>query len=153
MWTAPTATDAPACLALELELLDDAVARTGSPSGSSSSSRRYLVRSHAFEIDTARKRVHQELEAALSICPTATTSGYLEHVEAVTLSAPTRPCASGCSEDNLVVGVVGTHAEIGQPIAAAIPSLAGTTGGRRSTSNSPHGTQPRFSMTVTVCPP
>ena len=49
--------------------------------------KRYLVRSHAFDIDTARKRVHQKLEAELFALPPGYHARYVEHVEAVDLAS------------------------------------------------------------------
>lgn len=126
MWTAPKATDAAACLALELELLHtwrDA----GVTQEELSFVQRYLVRSHAFEIDTARKRVHQRLEAELFGLPAGYHERYLEHVEAVTVESANAAVRARISEDDLVIGVVGTHAEIGAAIAAAIPNLMSVT--------------------------
>src|SRR5262249_50342754 len=64
MWTAPAAADAAACLSLQLELLH-AWRDKGITAEELEFVKRYLMRSHAFEIDTARKRVHQRLEAEL----------------------------------------------------------------------------------------
>ena len=126
MWTAPAATDAAACLALQLELLhtfrdegvtDDELAFV----------KRYLVRSHAFETDTARKRVHQKLEAALYDLPPGYHERYVERVEAVDRAAANAAVRARLSEDDLVVGVVGTFADIGDAISKAIPRLASVT--------------------------
>lgn len=126
MWTAPAATDAAACLALQLELLH-AVREEGITEAELEFVKRYIVRSHAFEIDTARKRVHQRLESALFDLPAGYYETYLERVEAVDLASANRAVRDRLSEDDLVVGVVGTHGEIGEAIAAAIPRLGGVT--------------------------
>lgn len=44
-----------------------------------------------------------------------------------TQTRPTRPCGRASPKDDTVIGVVGTHAEIGEVIAKAIPRLASTT--------------------------
>jgi zinc protease len=126
MWTAPAATDAPACLALELDLLH-AFRDGGITADELAFVKRYLVRSHAFDVDTARKRVHQKLEAELYDLPPGYHAKYLEHVEAVDLGAANAAVRARLSEDDLVIGVVGTHAEIGDAIAKAIPRLASVT--------------------------
>ncbi|MEP7126676.1 MAG: insulinase family protein, partial [Byssovorax sp.] len=126
MWTAPKATDAAACLSLELELLHtwrDA----GVTQDELSFVQRYLVRSHAFEIDTARKRVHQRLESELFGLPAGYHEKYLANVEAVTVESANEAVKARISEDDLVIGVVGTHSEIGEAIARAIPNLASVT--------------------------
>ncbi len=126
MWTAPAATDAAACLALELELLHTFRAE-GITQAELDFVKRYLVRSHAFEIDTARKRVHQRLEVELFGLPADYHESYLPKVEAVTVESANEAVKARLSEDDLVIGLVGTHAEIGEAIAKAIPNLGGVT--------------------------
>lgn len=126
MWTAPKATDAAACLALQLELLH-AWRDAGVTADELAFVQRYLVRSHAFEIDTARKRVHQRLETELFGLPEGYHEKYLERVEAVTVESANAAVRARISEDDLVIGVVGTHAEIGEAIARAIPNLGSVT--------------------------
>ncbi|AUX43176.1 hypothetical protein SOCE26_046190 [Sorangium cellulosum] len=123
MWTAPAAQDAPACLALQLELIE-ALRRDGITEDELAFVKSYLVRSHAFEVDTARKRVHQKLEEIVYDLPEGYHETYLKRVEAVTLEEANAAVRRRISEDDLVIGVVGTHAEIGEAIAAAIPRLA-----------------------------
>ncbi len=122
MWTAPAAQDAAACLSLELGLLE-ALRRDGITEDELTFVKRYLVRSHAFEIDTARKRVHQRLEEILYDLPEGYHETYLTRVEEVTLAAANGAVRRRLPEDDLVIGVVGTHEEIGEAIAAAIPRL------------------------------
>jgi zinc protease len=126
MWTAPAAADAPACLALQLEMLHE-LREKGITEEELGFVKRYVVRSHAFEIDTARKRVHHRLEGPLFDLPEGYYDRYLEQVEAVTLEAANQAVRDRLSEDDLVIGVVGTHAEIGDAVAKAIPRLAGVT--------------------------
>jgi zinc protease len=126
MWTAPAATDAAACLALEFDLLH-AFREEGITEEELGFVKRYLVRSHAFEIDTARKRVHQRLEAELFDLPEGYHDRYLTDVEAVDVASARTAVRARISEDDLVIGVVGTHAEIGKAIEKAIPNLAEVT--------------------------
>jgi zinc protease len=126
MWTAPAARDAAACLALQLELLE-AWRGEGISADELRFVQRYLCRSHAFEIDTARKRVHQKLETELFDLPADYHSEYLARVEGVTLDQANQAVRSRISQDDLVIGVVGTHAEIGEAVAAAVPRLGGVT--------------------------
>lgn len=122
MWTAPAATDAAACLALELELFH-AFRDGGVTADELAFVKSYLVRSHAFEVDTARKRVHQKLEDVLYDLPAGYHDKYLEHVEAVTVASANTAVKARLSEDDLVVTVVGTYSELGDAIAKAIPNL------------------------------
>ena len=88
---------------------------------------RYIVRSPAFDIDTARKRVHKKVEAALYDLLEGYHAGYVPSVQAVTTASANASVRERLSSDDLVIGVVGTHAEIGEKIAAAIPNLASVT--------------------------
>jgi zinc protease len=126
MWTAPAATDAPACLALEIDLLH-AFREEGITEAELDFVKRYLVRSHAFEIDTARKRVYQRLEAELFELPGDYHEKYLARIEAVDFDAANAAVKDRLSEDDLVIGVVGTHAVIGAAIEKAIPRLSSVT--------------------------
>jgi zinc protease len=122
LWTFPAAKDAAACIALELELLS-AWREKGILPKELSFAQRYLMRSHAFDIDTAQKRVHQKLDIDLFDLPADYHSKYLDHVEAVTLDEANEAIRRRVSHDDLVVAVVGTHAEIGEAVAGAIPGL------------------------------
>jgi zinc protease len=126
MSAATKATDAAACLALELDLLHTWL-EAGVTAAELSFVQQYLIRSHAFEIDTARKRVHQRLESDLFALPVGYHERYLEHVAAVTVESANAAVRARISESDLVIGVVGTHAEIGEAIAKAIPDLASVT--------------------------
>jgi zinc protease len=122
MWTFPAAKDAAACIALQLELLD-AWRDKGILPKELSFAQRYLMRSHAFDIDTAQKRVHQRLDIDLFDLPADYHTKYLEHVESVTTGQANQAVRERIRSDDLVVAVVGTHAEIGEAITSAIPGL------------------------------
>lgn len=126
MSTAPAAADAPACLALELDMLR-AFRDSGLDDEEIAFVKSYLVRSHAFEVDTARKRVQRKLEIPLYDLPEGYHDRYLERVEAVTREAANAAVRRRISADDLVVSVVGTYAETGEAIAKAIPDLADVT--------------------------
>ena len=57
----------------ELELIEDWV-KGGVTPAELAFIQRYLVRSHAFEVDTAPKRLHQALDVELLGLPTTTTT-------------------------------------------------------------------------------
>lgn len=122
MWTAPAATDAPACLSLQLDLLS-AWRSSGVTEAELEFVKRYLVRSHAFEIDTARKRVHQPLDEVLFDLPAGYHSHYIDAVTATSLDAANSAVRARISEDDLIVSVVGTYSEIGDAVAKSIPKL------------------------------
>jgi zinc protease len=122
-WTFPSATDAARCLALEIELLERWRSRGVTPA-ELAFAKRYLVRSHVFEVDTPQKRVHQRLDVELFGLPADYHTHYVEHVKSVTADDVNRAVARRISTDDLVFSVVGTHAQIGEAVAAAIPGLA-----------------------------
>ena len=123
MWTFPAAKDAAGCIALELELLR-AWREKGISARELAFAKRYLVRSHAFDIDTPQKRVHQRLDIDLFDLPADYHEKYVDHVQAVTLDQANEATRRRVSTDDLVVSVVGTHAEIGEAVASAVPGLA-----------------------------
>lgn len=125
MWSAPSATDAAACLALEVELLE-AWVNGGITPAELEATKSYLRRSHAFEIDTARKRVHQKLEEALFELPAGYHARWLDAVAAVTLDQANAAIRARIRPADLVVGIVGTWSEVGEAVAAAVP-FASTT--------------------------
>jgi len=123
MWTFPAAKDAAACIALELELMK-AWQEKGILPRELAFAKRYLVRSHAFDVDTPQKRVHQRLDIDLFDLPADYHAKYVEHVQAVTLDEANDAVRRRISNENLVVSLVGTHAEIGEAVANAVPGLS-----------------------------
>jgi zinc protease len=123
MWTFPAAKDAAACIELELELMKDWREKGLSPR-ELAFAKRYLVRSHAFDIDTPQKRVHQRLDIDLFDLPPDYHTHYVDHVQSVTLEQANEAVRRRISTDALVVSVVGTHAEIGDAVAKSVPGLS-----------------------------
>lgn len=126
MSAAPAATDAPACLALMVDLLA-AFRKDGITQEELDFAKKYLVRSHAFEIDTARKRVHQKLESALYDLPEGYHATFLDKVQATTLRAANAAVRERLSEDDMVIAAVGTASEVGDALSKAVPKLANVT--------------------------
>jgi zinc protease len=125
MWTFPKADDAGACLRLELEMLRD-FRDKGVTKPELSWAKRYLVRSHAFAVDTAAKRVGLEHDQALYDLPNDYYSRYLERVQAVTLEEANAAVKKRLSDEDLLVTVVGTESVIGSAVREAIDRLAST---------------------------
>jgi zinc protease len=86
--------------------------------------KRYLVRSHAFAIDTAAKRVHQRLDEAVYDLPPGYHDEYVSRVRAVTLDEVNASVRNRISTENLLVTVVGTESQIGAAVREAIDDLA-----------------------------
>jgi zinc protease len=123
MVTFPAATDAAPCIALELELLEKYVASGVTPR-ELAFIKRFLTRSHAFDIDTAAKRLHQAVDVEILGLPIDYYEGYVDHVEAVTLQQANAAVQRRISVDDLLIVVVGTAGQILEGVTAAIPRLA-----------------------------
>jgi zinc protease len=86
--------------------------------------RRYLVRSHAFAVDTAAKRVGLALDAELYNLPPGYYTRYLENLRAATLEQANLAVRQRFSDENLLFSVVGTEATTFSDVKNAIPNLA-----------------------------
>ncbi len=118
----PAAADCAPCIALELKLLED-FTNDGITPRELAFIKNYLVRSHAFDVDTAGKRLGHVLETELLDLPEDYHSRYLDHVRAVTLETANAAVKERLSAKNLVVVVVGTGTEILDAVTKAIPDL------------------------------
>lgn len=125
MWTFPAATDAAACITLELELLQ-AWVNDGITDDELTNAKNYLVRSNVFQTDTAAKRMGLLLDEHLHALPTDYHRTFPEKVAAVTRDEANAAIKRRISLDNLLVTVVGTASEIADDIAKAIPHLSAT---------------------------
>lgn len=123
MWTFPKAGDAADCIRLQLEMLAK-WRRDGITAEELGWAQRYLVRSHAFSVDTAAKRVSLKLDELLYDLPPDYHERYTERVEAVTLEQANAAVSERISERDLLVVVVGTEREIGGAVRDAIDDLA-----------------------------
>ena len=112
MWTFPAATDAVACIALQLQLMEDWVAN-GIDAQELAFAKGYMVKSHAFSVDTADKRLEQQVETILYDLPADYYSGFTKRVEAVTLEDVNESLATRLAPRDLVMSVVATESEIG----------------------------------------
>jgi zinc protease len=122
MWTFPAATDAPACIALELELLEAFVTKGVLPA-ELSFIKKFLSRSYAFDIDTASKRLHQALDVeVLGLAPDYYTS-YLANVAAVTVEQANAAVTKRLTTRDLLVVVVGTASDLEEKVRASVPRL------------------------------
>lgn len=125
MWTFPKAGDAAACIALELELLEKWVNQGVTPK-ELGWAKRYLVRSHAFAVDTATKRVGQALDEEVYGLPPGYHAEYLDRIRALSLEDVNQAIRNRITPNDLLVTVLGTASDIQDPIRAAIPNLEST---------------------------
>jgi zinc protease len=122
MWTFPKSSDAAACIRLQIELLEQWHEK-GVTQKELAWAKRYLVRSHAFAIDTAAKRVGLIIDELIYDLPPGYYKNYIDHVRAVTLAQVNAAIRNRISVNNLLVTVVGTESEIGGPVRDAIDGL------------------------------
>jgi len=125
MWTFPAAEDAAPCLKLTVELME-AWVRDGVTPREVAFIQRYLVRSHAFDIDTAPKRLHQALDVELLGLPADYYTGWIDHVKAVTPDAANEAVKRRIHVDDVLVVVVGTASQIKEALQGSVASLADT---------------------------
>jgi zinc protease len=120
MWTFPAAQDAAPCIALELELLASWIDE-GIREDELAFVKSYLVKSHAFSVDTADKRVEQAVDVWLYDLPSDYFSGYTKRIEAVSLADVNSALKRRLSAKDLVISVLATESAIGD----ALRSLPG----------------------------
>lgn len=125
MWTFPAATDAAACVALELTMFDELLQK-GITDAELAFAKSYLGESYAFDIDTPFKRVRQAVDEDLYGLPSDYHTGYVGHIQAVTRDQANAALKARLSGEDYVVVVVGTAADLKDPIAKAIPKLTST---------------------------
>ncbi len=123
MWTFPAAVDAPACIALQLEMLTRLVER-GITARELAFAKAYLTRSFAFETDTASKRLWHRLDTALLDMPAGYFRDYVARVDAVTLDDVNAALRRRLHPEHLVITVVATASELRATLERKIPSLA-----------------------------
>jgi len=122
MWMFPSAQDSAPCLKLALDLLEAWVAAGVTPR-EVSFIQRYLVRSHAFDVDTAPKRLHQALDVELLALPSDYFTRWTARVGAVTPEAATAAVKNRIRPDDLLSVVVGTAAQVNDSLKASVPRL------------------------------
>lgn len=123
MWTFPAASDAPACIALQLEMLREWI-EEGITAEEFEYAQRYLIHSNVFNIDTATKRVSLTLDEILYELPKDYHEHFAERVRSVTLEEVNAAVRSRISTENLLICVVGTERDTGAAVRQAIPDLA-----------------------------
>lgn len=107
MWTHPAAEQVLDCLRLELELLD-AWVEEGLTDDEVARASDHLVKSHAFDLETAEKRLEPQLETALYDLPRDYLPRFVEHVRAVTPEAAKQAVRARIAKDDLSIALVAT---------------------------------------------
>jgi len=122
LWTFPSKDDAAACIRLKLELLEALVER-GITARELAFARKSLIRSHAFSIDTASKRLGLALDTSLMNLPDDYYDGYERRVAAVTLDDTAAALRQRIDPTKLVIAVVGSAKELEPQLRAAVPDI------------------------------
>jgi zinc protease len=123
LWTFPKASDAAPCVELQLGMLEKWVGEGVTPR-ELEWAKRYLVRSHAFAIDTASKRVSQALDEALYDLPAGYHARYVEQVRAVTVEQVAEALRTRITPKDLAVSVLGTAKDVEAALRGSIADLA-----------------------------
>lgn len=126
IWSAPGRADAGPCLDLELSLVADAK-RDGLTEEEVDFVKKYLVRSHAFDVDTARKRVAYPMEEAVFGLPLGWHAAWLDRVRDIKRDAVNAAMARRLPAGDLVVAAVVTKADAGDAIIKAAGEVASVT--------------------------
>ncbi|MGH7269471.1 MAG: M16 family metallopeptidase, partial [Polyangiaceae bacterium] len=121
----PAEKDSAPCLKLSLELLERWVGEGVTPR-EVAFIQRYLVRSHAFEVDTAAKRLHQALDVELLGLPADYFTGWIERVRAVTPETASAAVKHRIDPESLLAVVVATAPRVKDSLASAMARLAET---------------------------
>jgi zinc protease len=122
MWTFPAAKDARKCLELQLRLYDEWIVDGVRPS-ELARAKSFLVKSHAFEIDTAQKRLDQRIESELFGLPRDYFDRFVERVSKVDRAAANAALKKRLSRRDLAIVVVATASELKAEL-AALPRMA-----------------------------
>lgn len=121
MWTFPAATDAVDCVRLQLELYEQWV-RDGLTAEELDTARSYLVKSHAFEVDTAQKRVEQRVETRIFKLPADFNDGFSRAASKVTRAAARRAVQRHLSTRDVAICLVATARDV-LPGLQALPGV------------------------------
>lgn len=116
IYTHPSVENAVECVALELRLVK-ALVKKGVNAEEVAFAQSFLSKSHAFERDTAAKRLDPRIEAAVFGLPASFHADYLEHIaqvgaESASAAVRARLAGPGGRGGDLVVAVLGPAAAL-----------------------------------------
>ena len=111
LYAHPSAENAAECLALELSLVERFVAK-GPTSAELRFAKSFLVKSHAFDLDTPSKRLEPRVEAEIHGLPKAFHARFVERVAAVELDDARAAIRRRLSSRDLTIAVVATARDV-----------------------------------------
>jgi zinc protease len=126
MWTFPAVADAPACIALQLQLLERFL-QGGVTARELSQAKQFLIRGRAFDFETPARRLSHRMDEAVQGLPEGYHRTYANRVAKVTLEQVNRAVRRRLSAHNLLVVAVCTAATSLEALKSAIPGLARVT--------------------------
>jgi zinc protease len=121
MWTFPSAKDAKGCIDLQLRLYDEWIQKGVTPS-ELRVAKNFLIKSHAFEVDTAQKRLDQVVEKELFDLPADYHSGFSKRVAEVTRDSANAALRKRLSRRDQAIVVVATAQQL-QPQLRKLPRV------------------------------
>src|SRR5690606_16514030 len=122
MWTFPAAGDAAACIELELGLMEQWVSE-GISEEELAFAKSCMIKSYAFAVDTADKRLEQAMDVRLLALPPDYFQGYTTRIANVTRDEVNAALRERLSPRDLVIAVLATEAELG-PRLRELPGLS-----------------------------
>jgi zinc protease len=122
MHTFPAAADARRCIELQLDLYDKWIEH-GLRAQELIACKRYLQKSHAFEIDTAGKRLDQKLDVELFGWPKNHHTGFVDAVAETTREEVGRALHHRLSRKDQLIALVATASQI-VPELQKLPNVA-----------------------------
>lgn len=125
LYTFPSKEDAAACAKLKLELLEALVA-DGITKKELDFAKKSLIRSHAFSIDTAAKRMGMAVDAHILGVSSEFYENYEERVAAVTLEEANAALRARINPNHCVLSVVGTAGDLQEKLLQAIGGISAT---------------------------
>lgn len=111
LYAHPSAENAGDCLALELGLIDRFVAK-GPTAAELRFAKSFLVKSHAFDLDTPSKRLEPRVEAEIHGLPSSFHERFVQRVAAVDLDTARAAIVRRLSSRDLTIAVVATAREV-----------------------------------------
>jgi zinc protease len=126
MWTFPKSSDAPACIQVELQLLE-AWHKDGITPRELRFAKKYLRESAVFDTDTASKRLARRLDETCGDLPKGYHDEFIPKTQQVTVEQCKRAIQARIDPDNLILCVTATARDLRRKLEAAIPRLDSTT--------------------------
>ncbi|MBI5513110.1 MAG: insulinase family protein [Deltaproteobacteria bacterium] len=126
MWTFPAVTDAPACIALQLQLLERWVAE-GITARELSQAKQFLIRGRAFDFETPSRRLSHRMDEAIHGLPEGYHRTYADRVAKVTVEQVNRAVRRRITPRDLLVVAVCTASASLEALKGVIPGLSRVT--------------------------